>query len=136
MKNFCLLSRLIKKNVCKKMYVHERSIKIQFFFDKSTTLLLYQVHYTILTWFSEKNHVNLYIITITSSCEYMLCTWLLKMRRLKKKTFTTTNPPNYWELLKNMKQHLASIFITWFYLFFWETVIIFYFMDGDDAMTW
>ena len=56
----------------------------------------------------------------------MLCTWLLKMRRLKKNTrfttyyykYTTEIPPN-WELLKETK-HLASIFLSLDFIYFFE----------------
>ena len=133
--------KFCKKNVCKKICVHERSKNPVFlwqeYYDQSLTFktLLrrcynYQVHYLYNNLISWKKIMLTYEITL--SCEYMLCTWLLKMRRLKKNTrfttyyykYTTEKNPKL-RAVEGNKTFGINFFVAWFYLFFWETVIIF-----------
>ena len=117
-------------------YVFMKEVKIQFFFDKSTTTkvlllrLCYDVvtitKYTtyILTWFPEKNHVNLWNnIELWIYAVYLI----IENEKIEKKTqdllHTTINiqqkkTPN-WELLKETK-HLASIFLSLDFIYFFE----------------
>ena len=140
--NFTMTSSwsFVRKMYARK-YVFMKEVKIQFFFDKSTTTkvlllrLCYDVvtitKYTtyILTWFPEKNHVNLWNnIELWIYAVYLI----IENEKIEKNTrfttyyykYTTEKNPKL-RAVEGNKTFGINFFVAWFYLFFWETVIIF-----------
>jgi len=114
-------------------YVFMKEVKIQFFFDKSTTTkvlllrLCYDVvtitKYTtyILTWFPEKNHVNLWNnIELWIYAVYLI----IENEKIEKNTrfttyyykYTTEKNPKL-RAVEGNKTFGINFFVAWFYLF-------------------
>ena len=92
-------------------------------------VFLWQEYHVVVT-----TKCTLLYIIITSSCEYMLCTWWLKMRRLKKKHLLhiyIQQTPKLRAVEEKETTFGINFYHTWFYFIFLRNCDHFYFMDGD-----